>query len=193
MGEKPRRYRWLFVIAVLFIISYVVTYKLGWLHSIETKWLMNNQPGTYEVQDFRDGDTVTVDMNGVTETIRFIGIDTPETHKENTPVQCFGPEASSYTKQRIGQKRIRLVADRLTTNRDRYDRLLRYVYLADGNDLGLELVSKGYAFAYAFPFANTQKYNQAMQKAQNAKLGLWESCDATQDPITGQWHSPPES
>jgi micrococcal nuclease len=128
-------------------------------------------------------------MNGTDETIRFIGVDTPETHKPNTPVQCYGPAAAAYTKQRIGQDRVRLVADRLTTNRDRYNRLLRYVVLNDGTTLNKDLIQKGYAFAYDFPFARLQEFHEAMDSAKSAARGLWGNCQPYQDPATGQWHS----
>ena len=128
-------------------------------------------------------------MNGMLETIRFIGMDTPETHKPNTPVQCYGPVAAAYTQKRIGNQRIRLISDSLTTNRDRYNRLLRYIVLEDGTNLNLELVQKGYAFAYAFPFSKLHQFDTAMQQAQIAKVGLWGSCAPFQDPNTGQWHT----
>ncbi|MBP9852932.1 MAG: micrococcal nuclease [Patescibacteria group bacterium] len=193
MEQKTHRYRWLFITCTLLVFAGIVFLKFTPNKTISTRWLTDSQPGSYQVHDFRDGDTVTVDMGGTIETVRFIGVDTPETHKENTPVQCYGSEASAYTRQRIGQGKIRLKADRLTTNRDRYDRLLRYVMVDGSTDLGYELVSKGYAFAYAFPFANSQKYARAMKDAQVAKRGLWGVCAATQDPVTGQWHSPPIS
>ena len=84
---------------------------------------------------------------------------------------------------------MRLVADKLTTNRDRYNRLLRYIVLEDGTYLNYELIQKGYAFAYDFPFANSRKYNDAEAIAEKAKVGLWKQCTPSQDPITGQWHS----
>ncbi|MFZ1483418.1 MAG: thermonuclease family protein, partial [Candidatus Saccharimonadales bacterium] len=90
-----------------------------------------------------------------------------------------------------GNDRVRLVADTLTTNRDRYDRLLRYVYLQDGTLLNQELVAKGYAFAYAFPFAKSSDFAKTMKTAQTTKQGLWNSCQPTQNPSTGQWHSNP--
>lgn len=190
MRKKIHTYRWLFIFAaVLCVVLYFVAIQLNMFGSVNTKLFMKLQPGTYQVQDFRDGDTVTVNMRSVTETVRFIGIDTPETHKENTPVQCYGPEASTYTKKRIATTKIKLVADRLTTNRDRYDRLLRYVVLEDGHDLGYELVRHGYAFAYSFPFANSKKYAKGMEQARLQKLGLWGHCQPFQDPLTGQWHS----
>lgn len=190
MADKQLR-RGVLPIAIIALVAGTwVAYSRGWLKPMNTAVLMWHEPGSYQVQTFLDGDTVQIDMNGRVEKIRFIGVDTPETHKENTPVQCYGPAAAAYTKQRIGSARIRLVADELTTNRDRYDRLLRYVYLEDGNNLNLELVQKGYAFAYAFPFAKSREFNVAMEQAQTAKAGLWGACAPTQLP-TGQWQSPP--
>jgi len=63
------------------------------------------------------------------------------------------------------------------------------VYLPDGTLLNQELVSKGYAFAYAFPFAKSSDFAKTMQTAQTAKQGLWANCQPTQNPSTGQWHS----
>lgn len=161
--------------------------SLGILYAIQNGWLagigralQNNQPGRYAIRRFVDGDTITVDMNGRDETVRFIGVDTPETHKPNTPVQCYGPEASAYTEQRIGTKRVQLVSDPLSTNRDRYNRLLRYVYLPDGTDLNQELIAKGYAFYYPyFPFTKSSDFNLAEKTAMNSRLGLWNKCHPT--------------
>lgn len=183
-----KKRRGLMVFATLAIVFAFVAYNQGWLKPFNSKVLMRTQPGSYTVKQFLDGDTVLVDMNGTEEKIRFIGIDTPETHKENTPVQCYGPAAAAYTKNRIASQRIRLVSDSLTTNRDRYNRLLRYVYLEDGVNLNLELVQKGYAFAYAFPFAKSQEFNVAMEKAQADKTGLWGNC-APYQLSSGQWQS----
>ena len=180
---------WFVLVAGIVSMVWFFGRTVGWFRPVNPAIFMRNEPGSYIVQEFRDGDTIVVDMNGVMETIRFIGIDTPETHKPNAPVQCYGQEASEYTRKRIGDSRIRLVADKLTTNRDRYDRLLRYVVLEDGTYLNYELVQKGYAFAYDFPFANSQKYNDAELLAQKSKHGLWGSCTPMQTPTTGQWHS----
>lgn len=185
--------RWgLMVVAVLLMIFAAVAIWKGWITPINSTRFMHWQPGSYAIKQFVDGDTVLVSMSGRDEEIRFIGIDTPETHKPDTPVQCYGPAAAAYTKNRIGSQRIRLVSDSLTTNRDRYNRLLRYVYLEDGTNLNLELVQKGFAFAYAFPFAKSKDFNQAMEKAQSSRKGLWSNCAAFQDPVTGQWHTPPQ-
>lgn len=172
------------------IVYSVAASRLGWIKSLNTQVFIRPQPGSYAIKRFVDGDTIVVDMNGTPETIRFIGVDTPETHKPNTPVQCYGPAAAAYTKNRIGTERVRLISDNLTTNRDRYNRLLRYVYLEDGVNLNLELVQKGYAFAYAFPFAKKQEFFAAMYQARNSHTGLWGNCAPYQDSSTGQWHTP---
>src|SRR6266567_2681442 len=92
---------------------------------------LTKQPGLYHVTNFVVGDTIKVDMNGKKETLRFIGVDTPETHDPRKAVQCYGVAAAGFTKQFIGNSPVRLEADPLSTNLDRYGRLLRYVYLPD--------------------------------------------------------------
>lgn len=139
-------------------------------------------PGFYRVTKVSDGDTITVDMNGKQESVRMIGVDTPETHKPNTPVQCFGKEASDYTHKILGNgATVRLEADPTNDNRDRYDRLLRYVYLPDGTLYQKALIEQGYGFAYtSFPFQKKEEFVQAQARAQSAKTGLWAVCQTKQ-------------
>jgi len=145
-------------------------------------------PGYYAVTKVVDGDTIDVNMNGKTERIRMIGVDTPETKKPDTPVQCFGPEASDYTHKTLTGKSVRLEADPLDDNRDRYGRLLRYVYLQDGTLFDESLIQQGYGFAYVlFPFSKKVEFTKAQNQARSAKLGLWAACTPTQ---TGErWQS----
>lgn len=173
--------------AIVFIIglAYVVLTQSGWLSDASktaVRSAQTNQPGLYAIDHFIDGDTIAVNMNDNIETIRMIGVDTPETHKPNTPVQCYGPQAAAYTKDLIGDSRVRLQADPLDTNRDRYGRLLRYVYLPDGRLVENELIKNGYGFAYtAFPFEKKVDFSAAMQAAQSAKAGLWAACQVHQE------------
>lgn len=165
------------------ILAAVLAYgqTQGWFGSAE-KGVTTTQPGLYSINHYVDGDTIVVNMNGSSETIRFIGIDTPETHKPNTPVQCYGPAAAAYTKNRITNAggKVRLVSDSLSTNRDRYNRLLRYVYLPDGTNVNQELVTKGYAFYYPyFPFSKKDAFAVAEQSAMSAHAGLWGNCHPT--------------
>ena len=146
------------------------------------KSVATNGPGLYAIDHYVDGDTIAVNMNGKVEEIRFIGIDTPETHKPNTPVQCYGPAAAAHTKNAIEAAggKVRLGADSLSTNRDRYDRLLRYVYLPDGTDLNELNVQQGYAFYYPyFPFSKSKQYAADERQAQTSHQGLWGHCTPT--------------
>lgn len=137
-------------------------------------------PGYYAVARFEDGDTITVDMNGKTERIRMIGVDTPETQDPRKPVQCFGRAASTFTKELIGMHPVRLEADSLSDNRDRYNRLLRHVYLPDGRLVQAEIIKNGYGFAYTrFPFDKSDEFKQLENEARQHNRGLWGSCSLT--------------
>ena len=182
---KRRSLQVLIVVLVMAIGSFVFTATSQQTPTVTTTTPL---PGFYRIDHFVDGDTIAVQMNGKAEEVRFIGIDTPETHKPNTPVQCYGPEASDFTKHAIGNQPVRLEADPLGDNRDRYGRLLRYIYLPDGTLLNEELIQKGYAFAYiSFPFSKKAAFSADAQAAQTAKLGLWGTCTPT---LTGgRWQS----
>lgn len=153
--------------------------ETGWV-KVTVQVASRNQPGLYAISQFVDGDTIAVDMNGRVEKIRFIGVDTPETHKPNTPVQCYGPQAAVFTKATIGERRVRLVSDPLSTDRDRYGRLLRYVYLPDGTNLDELLIRSGHGFYYPyFPFSKSARFDAAERAAMATHMGLWGSCHPT--------------
>jgi micrococcal nuclease len=128
-----------------------------------------------------DGDTVVVDIGGRREPVRLIGIDTPETVKPNSPVECFGPEASAATKALLPEGTpVRLVRD--VEARDDYDRLLAYVYRAeDGMFVNLELVRSGFATLLTFPpnTAHVDDFTRAANDARASGLGLWSGCAAS--------------
>jgi len=188
-----RRQKPLVALLVLLISSLVYFgQQHGWFGSA-VKSAEENQPGLYQVVHFVDGDTIKVDMNGKTETLRFIGVDTPETHKPNTPVQCYGPAAASYTKtiiSRAGNK-VRLASDPHSTNRDRYNRLLRYVYLPDGTLVNESLIQNGYGFYYPyFPFTKSAQFKKDQTAAQTAFKGLWGNCHPTANSDGGYQSNP---
>jgi endonuclease YncB( thermonuclease family) len=181
VARRLRQKHWLSLLATLVLAIATYGQQQGWFDSLE-KSVKTNQPGLYSINHYVDGDTIVVDMNGTSETIRFIGIDTPETHKPNTPVQCYGPAAAAYTQNRIKAAggKVRLVADSLSTNRDRYTRLLRYVYLPDGTNLNEQLVRGGYGFYYPyFPFSQKAQFELAGKAAMDGKKGLWGNCTPT--------------
>ena len=124
-----------------------------------------------------DGDTVVVIVNGRKERVRLIGIDTPETKKPNTPVQCFGPEASAFTAALL-PKGTALYLERDVEPRDPYDRLLAYVYLADGTFVNLEIARQGYAHVLTIApnIAHTSEFVHAADDARAADASLGGKC-----------------
>lgn len=132
----------------------------------------------HQVLAAADGDTILVDMYGQTEIIRLIGVDTPETHHPSKPVQCFGPEASDFTANKLEGEYVRLEADPLSDNRDRYDRLLRFVYTQDGELVNKSLVEQGYGFAVTgFDHSKMIEFVAAEENAKSNKVGLWVNCE----------------
>jgi endonuclease YncB( thermonuclease family) len=173
---KKRRTRLVVFGLFLLVILVVVATQTDWLNQ-GAKVAQQSQPGLYAVTKFDDGDTIVVDMNGVNETVRFIGVDTPETHDPRKPVMCYGQEASDYTKKMIGKNRVRLQSDSLDTNRDRYNRLLRYIYLPDGTLVNAKLIAEGYGLDYPyFPFEKAQEFKDDESRAKQAGNGLWSAC-----------------
>lgn len=122
-----------------------------------------------------DGDTISVSIDGTKQTVRLIGVDTPETVDPRKSVQCFGREASAKTKELVMGKNVRLEADPTQSNLDKYKRLLRYVYLEDGTLLNKLLIEQGYAHEYTYdnPYQFQLEFRAAEQQARKSQLGLW--------------------
>lgn len=146
------------------------------------------EPGGYEsarVIDTVDGDTIVVAITGRVEgpgagdavvgreyRLRMIGIDTPESVAPGAPVECFGIEASKATKALLEGESVRLVTD--VSEVDRYDRLLRYVYLGD-EMANARLVLNGYAAAYTYPpdVRHADLFVALQARARAEGRGLW--------------------
>jgi len=119
-----------------------------------------------------DGDTILIEIDGKEERIRLIGVDTPETVHPEKPVEYFGKEASEFTKNMAEGKSVRLEFD--LDKRDKYGRLLAYVYLEDGTFLNAEIIKQGYGFAYTrFPFKYLDDFRQYEKEAREGGRGLW--------------------
>ncbi len=135
--------------------------------------------GDAVVEHVVDGDTVDLDLDGREERVRLIGIDTPETKDQDSPVECYGPEATALTEILIPPgTSVRLERD--VEARDDYGRLLAYVHRSDGLFVNLELARQGAATvlsirpntAYAGAIAD------AVDEARRAGRGLWGACPA---------------
>lgn len=127
------------------------------------------------VTEVADGDTLRTSIGRV----RLIGVDTPETRDPRKPVQCYGPEASAYTKRRLTGRTVTIRLDtKQGTDPDAFGRTLAYVYLGREH-FNLTLVARGYA--RAFPFGNRTtdhraEFARAEAGAKAAGLGLWGAC-----------------
>jgi micrococcal nuclease len=136
------------------------------------------QPGLAHVTRDVDGDTIDVTINGQKETVRFLGLDTPETHDPRKPVQCFGEVAAAHTKALLEGKNVRLEPDPQDSDKDKYGRLLRYIYLPDGTLVNAELIHDGYAFAYTvFPITKLDDFRALEADARQNNRGLWAGCN----------------
>jgi micrococcal nuclease len=122
-----------------------------------------------------DGDTIEVKLNGQHEDVRYIGVDTPETVKPDTPVQCFGPRAHRFNAHLVTHRRVRLVFG--VERRDVYGRLLAYVYRGR-RFVNAELVERGFARTLTIPpndrFA--RRFKRLQIAAARAGRGLWGAC-----------------
>ena len=138
----------------------------------------NGKSDLGKIADVIDGDTVDIDINGRTERVRLIGVNTPETKHPTKPIECFGPEASAYLTQLL-PKGTRVRIERDVEARDRYGRMLLYLYLGS-NDLfiNLDLVARGYGTPMSIE-PNTFHRNdfvRAAAQAEAADVGLWKAC-----------------
>jgi micrococcal nuclease len=141
--------------------------------------------GTARVVRPVDGDTVVVELGGHEERVRLIGIDTPESVAPDRPVECFGPEAKERTAELLpAGTAVRLERD--VEARDRYDRLLAYVFRTEDDVLvNLRLVQEGYAESMSYPpnVAHQRELDDAEAAARAAGKGLWPTCGGTNTPI----------
>jgi micrococcal nuclease len=130
-----------------------------------------------EVVRVVDGDTIRVDLDGEEQTVRYIGVDTPESVKPGTAVQCFAKKASERNAQLVRGTDVKLRFD--VERRDRYGRLLAYVYRADdGTFVNAALVRGGFARSLTVPpnVAFAQRFAQLQREARQADRGLWRAC-----------------
>ena len=123
-----------------------------------------------------DGDTIIIDRGRGSERLRYIGMDTPESVKPDTPVQFMAKEAAAANRALVEGREV--VLERDVSDRDRYDRLLRYVWLRDGDAwrfVNLELVRQGFAQVATYPpdVRWTDAFLAAQREARDASRGLW--------------------
>lgn len=145
--------------------------------SSESAQTTTTDPGSlYEVTHVVDGDTIEISTG---QKVRYIGIDTPELHKPETPVQCYAIEARNKNRDLVEGKKVKLIKD--VSEVDKYGRLLRYVYAQDKNGeifVNDYLVKEGYANASAYPpdVQYNDQFKDSERQAREANKGLWSEC-----------------
>ncbi|MDP2671752.1 MAG: thermonuclease family protein [bacterium] len=141
----------------------------------------------FKVTKVVDGDTIEIEGG---KHVRYIGIDTPETVDPRKEVQCFGQEASDKNKEMVEGKEVRLEKD--VSETDKYDRLLRYVYVGDTfvND---SLVRQGYARASSYPpdVKHQDQFTEAEKEARENDRGLWSECEKKEEAAPPTTTPPP--
>ncbi|MBI2356109.1 MAG: thermonuclease family protein [Candidatus Doudnabacteria bacterium] len=161
--------------------------------------IQTSESQLYSVVKVVDGDTIDISLDNKIQRVRLIGLDTPEIVDSDSLVECFGPEASNKAKELMSGKKVKLEADSSQDNLDKYNRLLRYVFVGDLN-VSKEMIRLGYAEEYTYnkPYKYQGEFKQAEAEAIAAERGMWadEACDSgTQTgssapvltpPITGQ-------
>lgn len=131
---------------------------------------------TYQVLKVVDGDTIHISYNGKDEKVRFIGLDTPETKDPRKPIQCFGREATAKMTEFAENKNVRLEFDKTQGERDKYGRILAFVYNEDNKNLAYEMIRQGYGNEYTYnsnPYKYQNEFKEAARKAREENKGLW--------------------
>jgi micrococcal nuclease len=134
------------------------------------------------VVDVVDGDTIRVELPSGVETVRIIGIDTPEVVAPDRPEACFGREATAFATDLLDGEDVTLETDPTQDERDRYDRLLAHVYLGD-ELYAAQAIAGGYGIHYIYevPSSHAAELDAAADTAREGGLGIWASCDGRVD------------
>lgn len=155
---------------------------------------VNSSPGPISevlvvtVSEVIDGDTIRVAFDdGATDTVRYIGVDTPETVHPRRGIECFGPEASDRNRQLVEGRRVLLERD--VSERDRYGRLLRYVWLEDSTTfVNATLITEGFAQVVTYPpdVRHSEYLREVQRQARENNAGLWGGCTGrVREPVGG--------
>lgn len=131
----------------------------------------------FSVVKIIDGDTFVANYNGLHETVRLIGIDTPELSPYGKE-DCFSFEAKAALNDLLGAGPVFFEPDPTQQDRDKYNRLLRYVYLGDGRFVNELLLQEGFAYEYTYrvPYLRQTEFLETEQKARLLQKGLWAAC-----------------
>lgn len=175
MKMKNYLYTLIFFILIFIIFSFSVLNFSDQVLEGDDRFKENT---LYRVNRVVDGDTIEVQIDGEYEIVRLLGVDSPEVNSSYTKEECYGPEASAYLKELLKNQSVYLSGDKQNNNRDKYNRLLRYVFMQDGTFVEEALLKNGYAYNYDyFPSRFKEQFNKWEEEAQQRGLGLWRECE----------------
>lgn len=176
------------------VVALVIVVAIWWAWPDDGSTRATGPPGSATVVEVVDGDTLRVEVDGRAETVRLLGIDTPETNHPTKPIECFGAEASARLSELAPAGAV-VRLERDVEARDHYDRLLAYVYVTGSNGAEVlantSLVGDGYAVALAIDPNRAHRAEIATleQQARAAGAGLWGACGGpgvAVDAVTGR-------
>ena len=168
------------IVAIIIIAIFSEFFRLGTAPNIDLtgkdKDRVTRESG-YVITRVVDGDTVDIKKDEVTTRVRLIGVNTPETVDPRKEVECFGLEASAYTKKEIDNAAVSIETDDSQSTYDRYGRMLAYIYDENGEMLNRKLIANGYAYEYTYdaPYKYQKEFKSLQEFAKNEKRGLWAS------------------
>ena len=187
---KNKAYPLLLILSLLFvaiigIVSYVLVPRVPsinflsfysknnstWDSTSVSEFKINEEDDVFKVKQVLDGDTIKIDYYGQVESVRLIGLDAPEiTGTDNV---CYASESKDYLTKAIGNNNIKIESDPSVSDRDRYNRLLRYIYV-NGENLNKNLILNGFAteVSYTKEYEFQKEFKQAQLSAFNEKLGV---------------------
>lgn len=155
---------------ILFLSIIATSFLFIFIPSISAKTIE-----TVHVTRVIDGDTIEIDHNGINEKIRLIGINTPEINDSRPEMRCFAELAKTKMQYAVEGKDIIIVSDDSQSDRDKYNRLLRFIYLDKNTNLNYLMIWKGYAYEYTYgsPYRKQDKFKKAQETAEKKEKGLW--------------------
>ena len=164
-----------FVLLILGILLIYIFPKTPIQKSIQDEKVVVSSQETAKVLRVIDGDTIEIRLGNNLESVRMIGIDAPETVDPRKTIECFGKEASRKASVLLDGKEITLESDPTQGNRDKYGRLLRYIFLDDLNFNKL-MIREGFAheYTYNFPYKHQEEFRNAEKDARENQKGLWD-------------------
>jgi micrococcal nuclease len=173
------------LILLLIIIITSAVYNKFFANSFDDEYA-NTPSDLYKVVKVVDGDTIKVNIKGQIETVRLIGLDTPEIVDPRKTVQCFALEASNKAKEMLSDKNVKLETDSTQGELDKYGRLLRYVFLEDGTLYNKFMIAEGYAHEYTYqsnPYKYQAEFIAAEVSARENQKGLWSATTCNGDTV----------